>query len=119
MLAMADVHLVVQRKGAADVVLPSKLTNILSAGGHAVVTAERETELGRLAESYPGIYNCVEPENLEAFCVGLNNELEKSGTNWVAREYALQNLNKEAILNRFRLDLYNLIGQELYEANQK
>jgi colanic acid biosynthesis glycosyl transferase WcaI len=27
MLAMADVHLVVQKKGAADVVLPSKLTN--------------------------------------------------------------------------------------------
>ncbi len=28
-LAMADVHLVVQKRGAADAVLPSKLTNIL------------------------------------------------------------------------------------------
>jgi len=60
-LAMADVHLVVQKRGAADAVLPSKLTNILSAGGYALVTAESNTELGKIAEKYPEIYACVEP----------------------------------------------------------
>lgn len=39
LLASADVHLVVQKRGVADVVLPSKLTNILAAGGTAVITA--------------------------------------------------------------------------------
>ena len=110
MLAMADVHLVVQRKGAADAVLPSKLTNILSAGGNAVITAEADTELGRLVKEYPGIYSCVEPENVESFCQGLETELAKTGVNSVAREYAEKNLNKEAILGRFREDLLSLIG---------
>ncbi|MFT5308501.1 MAG: colanic acid biosynthesis glycosyl transferase WcaI [Flavobacteriales bacterium] len=110
MLAMADVHLVVQRKGAADAVLPSKLTNILSAGGNAVITAEADTELGRLVNEYPGIYSCVEPENVESFCQGLETELAKSGVNSVAREYAEKNLNKEAILGRFREDLLSLLG---------
>jgi colanic acid biosynthesis glycosyl transferase WcaI len=109
MLAMADVHLVVQRKGAADVVLPSKLTNILSAGGNAVITAEADTELGRLVDEYPGIYTAVEPEDVDAFCAGLDIELAKSGVNHVAREYAENNLNKEAILSRFRDDLKDLI----------
>lgn len=110
MLAMADVHLVVQRKGAADAVLPSKLTNILSAGGNAVITAEADTELGRLVNEYPGIYSCVEPENVESFCQGLETELAKTGVNSVAREYAEKNLNKEAILGRFREDLLSLVG---------
>ena len=115
MLSMADVHLVIQRKGAADAVLPSKLTNILSAGGNAVVTAESDTELGRLAEQYPGIYTCVEPEDIDAFCEGLDVELSKTGTNTVARKYAEENLNKDAILSRFRENLLNLVSKEITE----
>jgi len=112
MLSMADVHLVVQRKGAADAVLPSKLTNILSSGGYGVVTAEAHTELGQLVEEYPGIYTCVEPENLDAFCAGLEKELDRAqGINTVARGYAEQNLNKEAILQRFTCDLVELCAK--------
>ncbi|MCV5180396.1 glycosyltransferase, partial [Escherichia coli] len=43
LLKMGDCHLVVQKRGAADAVLPSKLTNILAVGGNAVITAEAET----------------------------------------------------------------------------
>ena len=109
MLAMADVHLVVQKAGAADAVLPSKLTNILSSGGFCVVTAEENTELGRLSKEYPGIYTCVEPESVEAFCEGLALEIDRSrGINFVARRYAEENLNKSAILERFEKDLLEL-----------
>ena len=112
MLSMADVHLVVQRKGAADAVLPSKLTNILSSGGYSVITAEAHTELGKLAEQHPGIYTCVEPENLNAFCDGLEAELDRArDVNAVARAYAEQNLNKEAILKRFFSDLSELCAK--------
>ncbi|MDF3006346.1 MAG: glycosyl transferase, partial [Enterobacter kobei] len=48
LLKLADCHLVIQKRGAADAVLPSKLTNILAVGGNAVITAERHTELGQL-----------------------------------------------------------------------
>lgn len=114
MLAMADVHLVVQKKGAADAVLPSKLTNILSAGGNAVVTAEKNTELGQLTVKFPGIYTLAEPESLPAFIQALNAELgriDASGGryNRIARKYAEHHLNKDAILSKFLDNVRQLI----------
>lgn len=63
LLKMGDCHLLVQKRGAADAVLPSKLTNILAVGGNAVITAEAHTELGQLCENLSGIAVCVEPES--------------------------------------------------------
>ena len=45
LLAMAAVHLLPQLPGAADLVLPSKLTNMLASGRPVVATAERGTGL--------------------------------------------------------------------------
>lgn len=113
LLVLPDVHLVVQKKGAADVVLPSKLTGILSAGGHALITAEAETELGVLCREHPGIATCVEPESLPAFLDGLERVLasDTRAVNTVARNYAEQYLNKEAILKRFQKDLEVLVAE--------
>jgi len=107
MLAMADIHLVIQKRGAADVVLPSKLTNILSIGGYSLVTAEKYTELGLLSEKYPGIYQRVEPENVALFVEALHEMLEKrsQGINNVAREYALKFLSKNIVLSDFEVHL--------------
>lgn len=66
LLKMADCHLVIQKRGAADAVLPSKLTNILAVGGNAVITAEASTELGELCQTFPGIAVCIEPESVPA-----------------------------------------------------
>lgn len=121
LLSMADVHLVVQKKGAADAVLPSKLTNILSAGGHCVVTAEAHTELGCLAEKYPGIYSCIEPECLDAFIGAIDTELDRvasQNVNHVARRYAELNLNKDAVLRRFESDMDLLIGGGLRTTSE-
>ena len=118
MLAMADVHLVVQKKGAADVVLPSKLTNILSAGGNALVTAEKETELGLLEEKYPGIYKRIEPEDDDMFISALEEMVDKcraskqKQVNQVARDYAVSNLNRDMVLSRFKRDLEELIADK-------
>lgn len=107
MLAMADVHLVIQKRGAADVVLPSKLTNILAAGGHAIVTAEETTELGRLAQRHPGIYSLIEPENPKALAYKIN-QLINAGTtshNSIARKYAEENLDRNVIIKRFTAEI--------------
>lgn len=111
MLALATIHLVVQKKGAADAVLPSKLTNILSAGGYALVTAERDTELGKIADNHSGIFTCIEPENTQAFIEGINQLLEQNATthNVVAREFAEQYLAKDKILDQFVNDVEKLI----------
>jgi colanic acid biosynthesis glycosyl transferase WcaI len=113
MLALADIHLVIQKKGAADAVLPSKLTNILSAGGHALVTAEPNTELGKLANKFDGIYQCVEPENSLSFTQKLSSMLAKNlkQPNAIARHYAEEYLAKDKILDKFVEDLRKLTGK--------
>ena len=108
---MADVHLVVQKRGAADAVLPSKLTNILSAGGHALVTADKNTELGQIENRYLGIYTLVPPEDVKAFIEGLRRclNLDTKKPNRIAREYAEENLNKHIIIDRFVTELENRV----------
>jgi colanic acid biosynthesis glycosyl transferase WcaI len=115
MLALADIHLVVQNKGAADAVLPSKLTNILSAGGHALVTAEKSTELGSIEKNHPGIFTLVEPEDLEAFTSSLQVILDKdtSQHNLIAREFSTQYLGKDKILAQFVSDLTKLTDKSV------
>ena len=111
MLALADIHLVVQRKGAADAVLPSKLTNILSAGGNAIVTAESHTELGQIAQKYPGIYTCIEPECAQALISAIDNLFAQDlkAPNSIARKYAEEFLTKDKILSQFVLDIKKLV----------
>jgi colanic acid biosynthesis glycosyl transferase WcaI len=116
MLALADIHLVVQKKGAADAVLPSKLTNILSAGGHALVTAERHTELGAIADKHVGVFHCVEPENVTAFINGIKHLLNDDLTtyNIIARKFAESNLDKDKILAQFIENLAVLTKTKMY-----
>ena len=105
LLSAADVHLVVQRRDAADLVMPSKLVNIMAVGGTAIVTADEETELGRLAlRNPPCVWRC-DPENLEALAkaistlredVALRDELRKN-----ARQYVEKHFDRESILLRW------------------
>lgn len=56
LLAAADIHLVVQKDQASDLVMPSKLGNILAAGRPFIATARPETELGKVTlESQAGL----------------------------------------------------------------
>lgn len=114
LMRLADVHLVVQKKGVADAVLPSKLTTILAAGGQALITAEEDTELGLLCRNFPGIARCIAPENAALFVETLQDMLAdvdagQRRANPVARRYALDYLSKEAVLTRFESDLLSLV----------
>ena len=116
LLRMADIHLVIQKKGAADAVLPSKLTSILSAGGHAIITAEEDTELGKLTVDHPGIATLIPPEDKDSLVAAIS-QLCKNGLtlkntfNTVARDYAVQHLGKETVLSRFTEQLQSLLSQ--------
>jgi len=105
LLKMADCHLVVQKRGAADAVLPSKLTNILAVGGNAVITAEAHTELGQLCTSLPGIAVCVEPESVPALVAGIEQALTMPKENTVARDYAERRIATENVLSQFIADI--------------
>ena len=101
LLASADVHLVIQKRGAADSVLPSKLTNILAVGGNAIITADPDTTLGRLCDEHPGIAVRVEPESVSALNAGIERVLALPVRNRVALNYAADFLDKERVLQRF------------------
>ena len=105
LLKLADCHLVIQRRGAADAVLPSKLTNILAVGGNAVITAEADTELGQLCDAFSGIAVCVEPESVDALADGIQRCLQLPEHNIVACEYAERTLEKNSVLNQFIADI--------------
>jgi colanic acid biosynthesis glycosyl transferase WcaI len=101
LLASADGHLVIQKRGAADSVLPSKLTNILAVGGNAIITADPQTTLGRLCNEHQGIAVLIEPESVAALNEGIERVLALPAHNPVALNYAEQFLDKERILQRF------------------
>ncbi|MEN1786189.1 MAG: WcaI family glycosyltransferase [Bacteroidota bacterium] len=110
LLAAADLHLVLQKRAAADLVLPSKLTSILSVGGVAVVTASAGSTLYEVVNEHNmGIL--VEPESVSALAEGIKRGLT-TDTNLIsknARKYAQVFLSKEAILSKFEQDLKAII----------
>lgn len=101
-LNMADVHLVIQKASAADLVMPSKLNNILSVGGLAIITANKGS----------GLYATVEKHKMGILCnaediQALKNSIEQgiNGNNahikLNARNYAENYLSIDKIMHRY------------------
>lgn len=105
LLASADCHLVIQKRGVADAVLPSKLTNILAVGGNALITADPETSLGLLCSEHAGIATLVEPESVDALLAGIDAALALPAPNVIATRYAREFLDKDNILRRFLAEI--------------
>lgn len=102
-LNMADIHLVIQKAGAADLMMPSKLTTILSVGGLALITANSGSGLHTLAENH-GVARVVKAESLDALIDGLT---QLTGDEWgndavrlAARAYAEKYLNMHNVMHR-------------------
>lgn len=110
LLNLADIHLLPQREGAADLVLPSKLTGMLASGRPIVATAAPGTGL---AEALDGVGRITPPGDAEAFAQALAGlldrpeEIAKLGR--AARERALQIWDKAAILGAFEGRLTELV----------
>ena len=105
LLASASCHLVIQKTGAADAVLPSKLTNILAVGGNSVITSTKDTTLGSLCFEYDGIATLVDPESVSALQDGILATLAMPKPNPIAKQYAQEYLDKDMILNRFIIEI--------------
>ena len=101
-LNMADLHLIIQKANASDLVMPSKLTNILAVGGLALITANEGTALHALVEKYRmGIL--VNAEEPEALINGINNALsdapEAIKSNALA--YAQKHLSLDEVMKNY------------------
>ncbi|MBB3912701.1 WcaI family glycosyltransferase [Sphingomonas desiccabilis] len=106
LLGMASLHLLPQIAGAADLVLPSKLTNMLASGRPVVATALPGTGLAKEVE---GCGLVTPPGDLPAFVQAIEALLDdpelRERTGKAARERALERWSRPAILSQFESQL--------------
>ncbi|MDM0036406.1 glycosyltransferase WbuB [Variovorax sp. J22P271] len=106
LLGLADIHLLPQRADAADFVMPSKLTGMLSSGRPVVAGARPDTELGKVAAQC-GL--AVPPDDARAFAdavltLASQPDLRRQ-LSLRARAFAEANFDRDAVLARFEKDL--------------
>ena len=110
-LNLADVHLLPQRAGAADVVLPSKLLGILASGRPVVASSPAGSELGDLAEQ-AGLR--VDPEDPIAFAAALrrlvNDGPLRQRLGARARQLAEERFGQNAVLRTLEQELEALVA---------
>jgi colanic acid biosynthesis glycosyl transferase WcaI len=111
LLAVADVHLVLQKASASDLMMPSKLTGILSVGGYSIVTALQHTSLYQVVTSNQ-LGDVIVPDNIELLEDAIRNAMHKdlSLIKSNARQYAVNHLEKLKILSEFELKIFKIVS---------
>lgn len=107
-LNMADVHLVIQKASASDLVMPSKLTTVLAVGGLALITADPGSSLYELVkEQQMGIL--VRAEDQEALTDGIRlaTQGQHAELRNNARDYAAEHLSISRVMARFEETIVN------------
>jgi colanic acid biosynthesis glycosyl transferase WcaI len=100
LLNMADIHLLPQRAGAADLVMPSKLLGILASGRPVISTCQKGSELYSIVER-TGL--AVPPEDCESLVEAIvelaNDENRRRELGKKGRDFVCQNFSKDKILS--------------------
>jgi colanic acid biosynthesis glycosyl transferase WcaI len=110
LLNMADIHLLPQQQSAADLVMPSKLAAILSAGGAVVGAANDGTEIDTVLRQASGARCPPDDAALWAKKIEeLGNSLnERQRMGYQARQYAILHCDKQKILGRLAQQLLQI-----------
>ena len=102
LLGLASIHLLPQCAEAADLVLPSKLTNMLASGRPVVATADAGTGLAMEVE---GCGICVAPGNVDAFARAIvqlaDDPAQRARLGIAARRRAEQRWHRDRIIDDF------------------
>jgi colanic acid biosynthesis glycosyl transferase WcaI len=106
LLNLADIHLLPQRVGAADLVMPSKLGGMLASGRPVVAAAAAGTQV---ADEVVGRGIVVPPEDAAAMAAAVSrlarDPVERARLGAAARAYAVEAWDRERILLRFESQL--------------
>jgi colanic acid biosynthesis glycosyl transferase WcaI len=111
LLGMADIHLLPQRAGAADLVMPSKLTGMLASGAPVVATCEADSGLAEV------LLDCglvVGPGDADALVSAIRtlagDDRLRAGLGANARAYAEEHLASDKVLAAFELALQDALS---------
>ena len=107
LMGLATIHLLPQKADAADLVLPSKLTNMLASGRPVVATAAPGTGL---ADAVEGCGIVTPPEDIKAFAKAIENlsdeEALYQAMSKAARHRAEQRWDKNTALSSIEGPLF-------------
>jgi colanic acid biosynthesis glycosyl transferase WcaI len=113
LLNMADIHLLPQLRGAADLVMPSKLTGMLASGRPIIAAADSGTELASVVEGR-GIV--TEPECAKGFASAIvalaEDSARRAACGAAARAYAESVLGSNTVFDRLDAKLEALVAGE-------
>jgi len=111
LLNTADVHLLPQRAGAADLVMPSKLTGMLASGRPVLATAEKGTQVADVVEGRGVVVGAESPQCLvKALHMLTENGELRAQMGAEARAYAVEHMGREQVLRRFERDLLDVVA---------
>ena len=110
LLNCADIHLLPQLPGASDLVMPSKLTGMLASGRPVLAMAPPDSQLGSVLRDTGILVPPGDAASLSSALIHLAENpdlMRRLGDS--SRRYAVNNLDKNAVLRRFVEDLNRLI----------
>ncbi len=111
LLNAADIHLLPQRASAADLVMPSRLSAMLSSGRPVIATAHPGTQVAMVVEGRGLAVPAGDADALHRAVLRLVEDRElRLNLGRAARAYAVAHLGKESVLRQFEDDLKILVG---------
>ena len=117
LLAMADIHLMPQRAGAADLVMPSKLTGMLASARPAVATALAGSELANVVQLCGIVVPPEDPAAMTSAVLELAaNRAWREQLGQTGRQYAMHHIDRESILQRFEQGLTKAPGHAVEQV---
>lgn len=120
LLNAADIHLLPQRAGAADLVMPSKLTGMLSSGRAVIATADEGTQVAHVVAGRGLVVPAEQPDALyQAVQRLIDDAALRVELGQAARRYAVEHLGKEQVLLQFERDLAALVSGKLQTDGTK
>ncbi len=114
LLNAADIHVLPQRAGAADLVLPSKLTGMMASGRPVIATTDADTGIGM---ELKGCGLTVPPGDIEALVqaiLELSRVPERRRILGAAgRNHAKETFGRDVVLKNFLLCCRDLVGVDI------
>lgn len=100
LLGLADIHLLPQSPDAEDLVLPSKLTGMLSSGRPIVATCNPDTEIAMVVAGCGKVVPPLQPEALAQAIESLADDPNaRAQLGQAARQYAEEEIGRDAVLS--------------------
>jgi colanic acid biosynthesis glycosyl transferase WcaI len=109
-LNIADLHLIIQKANASDLVMPSKLNNILAVGGISLTTANKGSSLYTLISKNKMGY-LIKTDDQDALYNGILESTRNDNKNIKinAREYAENHLTIDKLMGNLESILSDII----------